>query len=234
VGLRRLGLARRLLDPSRLDTDARFELLATVQASPGPGGPMESCLPLAGYRRVFDEGKGYRIDFRQQGPLGRWLRRQGGGLLVAWALPGDRLPWVAAVAWAPEGWDPGPLRLRVAQEGMEALARSLCPPLWWSQRGAAPPSPGRSGPKAWNREPEGEGSFPSGADGFPTEGVSLDRAREQLEATLIRRALRQTRGNKSGAARLLGLSRQGLYRKIQRLHLEEAGPGPRQVGKGSL
>lgn len=45
---------------------------------------------------------------------------------------------------------------------------------------------------------------------------NLDQASELLERYLIRKAIAATEGRKAAAARRLGLSRQGLYKKIQR------------------
>ena len=49
-----------------------------------------------------------------------------------------------------------------------------------------------------------------------TDNLLLDPAVERLEKGLIHAALEQSHGNKSQAARLLGLSRQGLLKKIDR------------------
>ena len=49
--------------------------------------------------------------------------------------------------------------------------------------------------------------------------VTLEQAVQALEMRLIRQALHQSSGNKSKAARLLGLSRQGLLKKIDRYAL---------------
>jgi transcriptional regulator with PAS, ATPase and Fis domain len=51
---------------------------------------------------------------------------------------------------------------------------------------------------------------------------SLQRHLDDLETQLIREALDRTRGNKSRAALHLGVSRQGLYKKMARLGLAEA------------
>jgi DNA-binding NtrC family response regulator len=53
-------------------------------------------------------------------------------------------------------------------------------------------------------------------DGFLPEGVSLDQHEQQL----IREALRRSGGNKSQAARLLGLSRNALRYRLAQMGLE--------------
>ena len=55
----------------------------------------------------------------------------------------------------------------------------------------------------------------------PQQGDSLllDEAVQALEIRLIKQAMQQSSGNKSKAARLLGLSRQGLLKKIDRYQL---------------
>jgi len=52
-----------------------------------------------------------------------------------------------------------------------------------------------------------------GAIPFPPEGMTL----EQFEDEIIREALRRTNGNKSQAARLLGLSRNALRYRLSKL-----------------
>jgi DNA-binding NtrC family response regulator len=49
----------------------------------------------------------------------------------------------------------------------------------------------------------------------------LDRAGELLERYLIRKAIAATGGRKAAAARRLGLSRQGLYKKLQRYGMKD-------------
>ena len=49
-----------------------------------------------------------------------------------------------------------------------------------------------------------------------TESLSLAERVEELEITSIKEALRRTRGNKVQASKLLGITRQGLDKKIQR------------------
>ncbi|NIR31570.1 MAG: GAF domain-containing protein [Gammaproteobacteria bacterium] len=53
----------------------------------------------------------------------------------------------------------------------------------------------------------------------PSDDLSLPVRVNALEAHLIKRALRQSRGNKVKAAELLGITRQGLHKKIRRLGL---------------
>ncbi len=50
-------------------------------------------------------------------------------------------------------------------------------------------------------------------------GLPLAEARAEVERELIRRALESSGGNQTRAARLLGLSRAGLYKKMQKLGL---------------
>ncbi|MBU1308609.1 MAG: sigma-54 dependent transcriptional regulator [Gammaproteobacteria bacterium] len=51
--------------------------------------------------------------------------------------------------------------------------------------------------------------------------MSLEQAVQQLEIKMIKHALQQCKGNKSQAARELGLSRQGLLKKIDRYRLAD-------------
>jgi DNA-binding NtrC family response regulator len=51
--------------------------------------------------------------------------------------------------------------------------------------------------------------------------LAHERFVQKVETFLITEALRQTRGNQTHAARLLGLPRQTLYDKIQKYHLSE-------------
>ncbi|MCC6123736.1 MAG: sigma 54-interacting transcriptional regulator [Pirellulales bacterium] len=54
------------------------------------------------------------------------------------------------------------------------------------------------------------------------EQIRLDEFLERVERELIRRALARAKGNKTKAARLLGLTRPRLYRRMVQLGLEEA------------
>lgn len=53
------------------------------------------------------------------------------------------------------------------------------------------------------------------------QNLQREAALEAAEIDLIRKALAQTRGNKSRAARILGLSREGLRKKLKRLGIED-------------
>ena len=72
---------------------------------------------------------------------------------------------------------------------------------------------------------EAPGQIAGGAPGWvpviPAEGLSLER----LERELIVQALERARGNKSQAARLLGLTRRTLYSRMERYGLRRPGEG---------
>jgi len=57
----------------------------------------------------------------------------------------------------------------------------------------------------------------------PEEPIQLDEFVERIERELIRRALARSKGNKAKAARLLGLNRPRLYRRMVQLGLAEEG-----------
>jgi two-component system response regulator AtoC len=57
----------------------------------------------------------------------------------------------------------------------------------------------------------------------PTLGFSLDEQVKSLEISLLINALEQSQGNRSQAAKTLGLSRQGLLKKIERYGLLQTG-----------
>jgi DNA-binding NtrC family response regulator len=56
----------------------------------------------------------------------------------------------------------------------------------------------------------------------PVEPIELEKLLASIETELIQRALRQAKGNKSQAAKLLGLNRPRLYRRMVQLGLESA------------
>jgi DNA-binding NtrC family response regulator len=62
-------------------------------------------------------------------------------------------------------------------------------------------------------------SLAPAAGGFLPQGMSLD----QYEQTIIRETLRQANGNKSQAARLLGITRNALRYRLSQMGLEDAG-----------
>jgi DNA-binding NtrC family response regulator len=72
------------------------------------------------------------------------------------------------------------------------------------------------------RKPE-----PSWVPRIPPEGLSL----EALEKELILQALERAAGNKSAAARLLGLTRRTLYSRMEK-HGLRAEPGEAGSGEG--
>jgi transcriptional regulator with PAS, ATPase and Fis domain len=49
---------------------------------------------------------------------------------------------------------------------------------------------------------------------------SLNEIMESLEQEIIQQALAISKGNKALAANLLGISRPGLYKKMQKLHMD--------------
>jgi hypothetical protein len=53
------------------------------------------------------------------------------------------------------------------------------------------------------------------------ESIVLDQFLRQIERELVERALKRAKGNKARAARLLGLTRPRLYRRMVQLGLEE-------------
>ena len=62
---------------------------------------------------------------------------------------------------------------------------------------------------------------PAGQDAInPANGMTLHEATERMERQMVARALQDTNGNRSKAARLLGLTRQGLLNKIARYKIE--------------
>ena len=58
----------------------------------------------------------------------------------------------------------------------------------------------------------------------PAEPIDLEQFLARVEKELIERALREAKGNKSQAARLLGLTRPRLYRRMVQLGLERGEP----------
>ena len=52
------------------------------------------------------------------------------------------------------------------------------------------------------------------------QGKQLKHVTDELEKEMILQVLNESKGNKNEAAKKLGISRQGLYKKIKRLNLE--------------
>ena len=78
----------------------------------------------------------------------------------------------------------------------------------------------RPEPAEASAPPAGSGAYPWVPE-IPGGGLSL----EILERELIIKALEMARGNKSQAARLLGLTRRTLYSRMERHGLRKAGEG---------
>ncbi len=84
------------------------------------------------------------------------------------------------------------------------------------------------GPEHLSEALRGAGLPPPGTACAPTLREELER----IEAVLIRRALRAHGGRRAATARALGLSREGLWKKLRRLGLEPDQASPR--ARGSL
>ena len=57
----------------------------------------------------------------------------------------------------------------------------------------------------------------------PSLDLTLADATRQFQQEFIRRSIRRVRGNMSESARLLGLHRSNLYRKMRQLDMDEVG-----------
>lgn len=71
----------------------------------------------------------------------------------------------------------------------------------------------------------GRQNKPSAVSSGPQPGFDLARAREEAEKQTIMRAIQACRGNKTQAARLLGLSRSALYYKMDQYQIGESEDG---------
>ena len=59
----------------------------------------------------------------------------------------------------------------------------------------------------------------------PSADLGLDAATRQFQREFIRRSVKRVGTNMSGAAKLLGLHRSNLYRKMRQLEMKEVGGG---------
>jgi two-component system response regulator PilR (NtrC family) len=71
----------------------------------------------------------------------------------------------------------------------------------------------------------GEASLPSGEILLPAEGVDLEATLERLERSLIRQALERSKGVRTRAAQVLGLSFRSLRYRLQKLGMAHEGHG---------
>jgi len=93
-------------------------------------------------------------------------------------------------------------------------------------RGTSGMSSGSVAPATSDATPGGSGGVDIGS--LPAEGGLKEHvkvAMSRLERDLVSRALKQTNGNVTHAARLLKISRKGLQLKMKELGLREGGPG---------
>ena len=112
-------------------------------------------------------------------------------------------------------------RAVVLAEG-PAITRSDLPP----ELSSAPPAAGPGSPR---RRPAAAGppaTAPAGRAIEPPAVAPLDPEAEAFERHQLRDALAEARGNKSEAARLLGLPRSTLVSKLKKYDLMDADPSP--------
>lgn len=202
LGADRLAVARRLTGGE--GSGSAFEILA--QSAPGGRvDPVEKDVPFTFVAGLLRDGRPQEWTRHAVDPgRRRALVTQGMTWLGGWPLPSDRWPCVVFVAWCRRRRDPGTVRRRVAEAGMEALARALVPPPWLAY---APMRPVAGDPAEAETAPPADEA---------TGDDSLAAAMARIERDLIVKALQAAEGNKTVAARSLRLSRQGLYRKLRR------------------
>jgi DNA-binding NtrC family response regulator len=126
-----------------------------------------------------------------------------------------RVPQVAA---GPRSWSPrADARLRLArQRARAAQCRSSAQVLLSDRPWIAPadlPTEMRASEARSEPASSGEAAFR-----LPDQGLSLD----ELEREMLRQALERTRGNRTQAARLLGMNRDRIRYRIQKFNLEDA------------
>jgi DNA-binding NtrC family response regulator len=78
---------------------------------------------------------------------------------------------------------------------------------------------------AFGPEAPANGSRPRAAEP-PARGVDIPAPLEEMERGHILEVLNQVNGNRMAAARLLGISRRALYRRLERHHLTDEAPKP--------
>jgi DNA-binding NtrC family response regulator len=78
---------------------------------------------------------------------------------------------------------------------------------------------------AFGPEAPANGSRPRAAEP-PARGVDVPAPLEEMERGHILEVLNQVNGNRMAAARLLGISRRALYRRLERHHLTDEAPKP--------
>jgi DNA-binding NtrC family response regulator len=85
--------------------------------------------------------------------------------------------------------------------------------------------PEHLGPSRWSVEQKRKGSEPAlppaEEAAAPQPAGTLQEKLEDVERIAIEEALRESKGNRSAAARLLGITRNGLAMKMARLGIEE-------------
>ena len=85
-------------------------------------------------------------------------------------------------------------------------------------RGRGPPPPNIFPPAVMKGKERPEGLPPLGGGRRESASESnLKKMTENFQANIIAKALERTRGNRTEAARILGLSRVGLYHQMKRL-----------------
>src|SRR5437870_975806 len=72
--------------------------------------------------------------------------------------------------------------------------------------------------------PEGQSPSRGRPTDFPGRAAQVPAPLEEIEREHILEVLRQVNGNRMAAAKILGISRRALYRRLERHHLTEEAP----------